>query len=70
MRARLFPFSLLGKAFQWFYNQPTKTVQNWEALTRVLMKEYYSPSKTQSLHNMIATFDQYPMETIVDGEFP
>jgi hypothetical protein len=29
MRARLFPFSLLGKALQWFYSQLAKTVQNW-----------------------------------------
>jgi hypothetical protein len=28
MRARLFPFSLLGKALQWFYSQPVETVQN------------------------------------------
>jgi hypothetical protein len=26
MRARLFLFSLLGKALQWFYSQPTETV--------------------------------------------
>jgi hypothetical protein len=28
MRARLFPFSLLGKALQWFHSQPADTVQN------------------------------------------
>jgi hypothetical protein len=28
MRARLFPFSLLGKALQWFHSQPAETVQN------------------------------------------
>jgi hypothetical protein len=28
------------------------------------MKEYYSPGKTQSLRDNIATFVQYPMETI------
>jgi hypothetical protein len=28
MRARLFSFSLLGKALQWFYSQPAETVQN------------------------------------------
>jgi hypothetical protein len=31
---------------------------------RAFMKEYYSPGKTQSLHNKIATFSQYPTETI------
>jgi hypothetical protein len=31
---------------------------------RAFMKEYFSPAKTQSLHNKIATFAQYPTETI------
>jgi hypothetical protein len=26
-------------------------VQNWNALMKAFMKEYYSPGKTQSLHN-------------------
>jgi hypothetical protein len=64
MKARLFPFSLLGKALQWFHAQPAETVQNWNALMRAFMKEYYSPGKTQSLRNKIATFAQYPTETI------
>jgi hypothetical protein len=66
MRARLFPFSLLGKALQWFYSQPAKTVQDWNALMRAFMKEYYSLGKTQSLRNKIATFAQYLTETISD----
>jgi hypothetical protein len=64
MRARLFPFSLLEKALQWFHTQPTDTMQNRNALMRAFMKEYYSPGKTQSLRNKIATFAQYPTETI------
>jgi hypothetical protein len=67
MRARLFPFSLLGKALQWFHAQPMETVQNWNALMRAFMKEYYSPGKTQSLRNTIATFAQYPIETISEA---
>jgi hypothetical protein len=67
MRARLFLFSLLGKAWQWFHSQPAKTVQNWNALMRAFMKDYYSPGKTQSLRNKIATFAQYPTETISEA---
>jgi hypothetical protein len=67
MRARLFPFSLLGKALQWFYSQPAEMVQNWDTLMKAFMKEYYSPGKTQSLRNKIATFAQYPMETISEA---
>jgi hypothetical protein len=34
---------------------------------RAFIKEYYSPGKTQSLRNKIATFAQYPMETISEA---
>jgi hypothetical protein len=61
---KAFPFSLLGKALQWFHSQPVETVQNWNTLMKAFMKEYYSPGKTQSLRNKIATFVQYPTETI------
>jgi hypothetical protein len=67
MRARIFLFSLIGKALQWFHAQPAETVQNWNALMRAFMKEYYSPGKTQSLRYKIATFAQYPTETISEA---
>jgi hypothetical protein len=67
MRARLFPFSLLGMTLQWFYPQPAETVQDWDALMRAFMMEYYSPGKPQSLRNKIATFAQYPTETISEA---
>jgi hypothetical protein len=34
---------------------------------KAFMKEYYSPGKTQSLRNKIATFVQYPTETISEA---
>jgi hypothetical protein len=64
MRARLFLFSLPGKALQWFYSQQAETVQDWDALMRAFIKEYSSPGKTKSVRNKIATFAQYPTETI------
>jgi hypothetical protein len=67
MRVRLFLFLLLKKALRWFHSQPAETVQNWNALMRAFMKEYYSPGKTQSLRNKIDTFAQYPMETISEA---
>jgi hypothetical protein len=67
MRARLFLFSLLGKDLQWFYSQPMETVQDWNALMRAFTKEYYSLGKTQSLRNKVATFAQYPTETILEA---
>jgi hypothetical protein len=64
LRARLFLFSLLGKALHWFDTLPMGSKQDWEALMRNFMKEFYSPTKTQSLRNKVDTFVQLPMETI------
>jgi hypothetical protein len=67
MRVRLFPFSLHGKALRWFHTLPTESKQDWEALMRNFMKEFYSPTKTQSLRNKIDTFAQFPTETIAEA---
>jgi hypothetical protein len=67
MRARFFLFSLLEKALQWFHSQPAEPVQNWNVLMKAFMKEYYSSGKTQSLCKKIATFAQYPTETISEA---
>jgi hypothetical protein len=40
---------------------------NWNVLMKALIKEYYAPGKTQSLRNKIATFAQYPTETISEA---
>jgi hypothetical protein len=34
---------------------------------KAFMKEYYSPGKTQSLHNKISTFAQYPTWAISEA---
>jgi hypothetical protein len=67
MRASLFPFSLHGKALRWFHTLPVESKQDWEALMRNFMKEFYSPTKTQSLRNKIDTFVQVPMEMIAEA---
>jgi hypothetical protein len=66
MRASLFPFSLHGKTLRWFHTVPVESKQDWEALMRNFMKEFYSPTKTQSLRNKIDMFVHLPMETIAE----
>jgi DNA-binding NtrC family response regulator len=41
--------------------------QDWEALIRNFMKEFYSPTKTSSLRNKIDTFAQFPIETTLEA---
>jgi hypothetical protein len=67
MRATLFPFSLLGRALHWFHTLSVESKQDWEALMRNFMKEFYLSTKTQSLRNKIDTFAQFPMETIAEA---
>jgi hypothetical protein len=67
MRARLFPSSLHGKALCWFHTLPAESKQDWEVLMRNFMNEFYSPTKTQSLHNKIDMFVQLPMEMIAEA---
>jgi hypothetical protein len=66
MRARIFPFSL-GKALHWFHTLPAESKQDWEALMRNFMKEFYSPTKTPSLRNKVDTFVQFFMETTAEA---
>jgi hypothetical protein len=61
MRARLFPFSFLGKCINTLL---AESKQDWEALMRNSMKEFYLPTKTPSLLNKIDTFAQFPTKTI------
>jgi hypothetical protein len=67
VRARLSPFSLLRKDLCWFHTLPAESKQDWEVMMRNFMKEFYSPTKTQSLHNKIDTFVQLPMEMIAEA---
>jgi hypothetical protein len=52
---------------RWFHTLPAESKQDWEALMRNFMKEFYSLSKIQSLRNKIDMFVQLPMETIAEA---
>jgi hypothetical protein len=67
VRARLFSSSLLGKALRWFHTLLVESKQEWEALIRNFMKEFYSLTKTPRLRNKIDTFAQFPTETIAEA---
>jgi hypothetical protein len=54
-------------ALRWFHTLSAESKQDWEALMRNFMKEFYSLTKTQSLHNKVDTFVQLPMETIEEA---
>ena len=61
---RLFPFSLLGKAKQWFYANKSE-VTTWEKCANAFLKKFFSMGKTSALHGKISSFQQQANETIL-----
>jgi hypothetical protein len=63
---RLFPFSLLGKAKQWFYSNKD-AVSTWEKCSNAFLTMFFPLGKTNNLRNKISGFQQLTDETIVEA---
>jgi hypothetical protein len=59
----LFPFSLLGKAKQWFYSN-MEAVSTWEKCSNAFLTKFFSLGKTNALQKKISGFQQLTDETI------
>jgi hypothetical protein len=59
----LFPFSLLGKAKQWFYSSK-EVVSTWEKCFNAFLTMFLLLGKTNALRNKISGFQQLTDETI------
>jgi hypothetical protein len=66
VRLRLFPFSLLGKAKQWFYSNK-EAMSTWEKCSNAFLVKFFPLSKTNALRNKISTFQQLTDETIAEA---
>ena len=55
IRLRLFPFSLLGKAKQWFY-QNKEAVSTWDKCSTAFLAKFFLLGKTNALHGRISSF--------------
>jgi hypothetical protein len=55
VRLRLFPFSLLRKAKQWFYSNK-EAVSTWEMCSNAILAEFFPLDKTNALRNKISAF--------------
>jgi hypothetical protein len=62
----LFPFSLLGKAKQWFYSNK-EVVSTWEKCFNAFLTKFFSLGKTNALRNKISGLQQLTDETIVEA---
>jgi hypothetical protein len=62
----LFPFSLLGKAKQWFYSNK-ESVSTWEKCSNAFLTMFFLLGKTNALRNKISRFQQLTDETITEA---
>ena len=66
IKLRLFPFSLVGKAKQWFYlNRATLTT--WDTCSNAFLAKYFPLGKTNALRNKISSFQQLTYETMAEA---
>jgi len=63
IRLHLFPFSISGKAKQWFYNEK-EAVSTWDKCSTAFLTKFFPMSKTHTLRGRIANFQQNSMEPI------
>ena len=66
IRLRLFPFSLLGKAKQWFYKDK-EAVNTWTKCSQVFLAKFFPLGKTNTLRGKISSFQQTSTETIPEA---
>ena len=55
IRLCLFPFSLLGRAKQWFYKD-REVVNTWAKCSTALLAKFFSTDKTNALRRRISNF--------------
>jgi hypothetical protein len=55
IRLRLFPFSLLRKAKQWFYANKS-AVDTWEKCTKAFLAKFLPMGKSNALRGRISSF--------------
>ena len=63
IRLHLFPFSLLGKAKQWFYSN-RNVVDTWDKCSNAFLVKFFLMGKTNALSNKISNFQQQTNELI------
>ena len=66
IRLHLFPFSLMGKAKQWFY-QSKGAVDMWDKYFVAFLVKFFPIGKTNALRGKILNFQQTSLESIPEA---
>ncbi|XP_058727136.1 uncharacterized protein LOC131598568 [Vicia villosa] len=64
---RLFPHSLIGKAKDWYLDQATETMTNWNVLERNFLHRFFPHNRFMDAKTTIATFTQSTTETLCEA---
>ena len=62
----LFPFSLLGKAKQWFYANKDRNT-TWDNCSTAFLAKFFPMGKTNAIHGRISSFQQQHDESIPEA---
>ena len=65
IKLRLFPFSLLGMAKQWFYKE--EDIDAWAKCSKAFLAKFFPLGKTNALRGRISSFQQTGMESIPEA---
>jgi len=66
-KLRLFPFTLTGRARDWFLTIPSGTIQTWEELKLKFLEKYFPMSKYWDKKMEIQNFKQRDTESLYDA---
>ena len=66
IRLRLFPFSLAGKAKQWFYKEK-EAISMWDQCSATFLTKFFPMGKTNALRGKISNFQQTSLESIPEA---
>src|ERR1051325_3517577 len=55
---RLFPHSLVGKAKDWYLDQPQETMTNWNVIEEKFLKRFFPQSRFMEAKTAISVFSQ------------
>nr|XP_017250814.1 PREDICTED: uncharacterized protein LOC108221447 [Daucus carota subsp. sativus] len=62
IRLHMFPYSIKGKALEWFQQLSDATLATWDNLSTEFLSKYYPSIKTQQMRAIILTFKAQPSE--------
>ena len=64
---QLFPHSLIGKAKEWYLDQPTSLMENWGELEKAFQERFFPEDRHLEAKTSITTFAQGQSETLCEA---